>query len=254
MITLDDAEGVRAIALAILALSVPTLVALLWIDAPYGRHLRRGWGPTLPARLGWILMESPAVFGFAALFALGSQATHPVPLTLAALWLVHYVHRTLIYPFRMRANGRRMPISVAAMAFTFQLANSYANARWLGEHGRYDTFADPLLLAGIAVFAVGLAINLHADTVLLRLRAPGERGYKIPHGGLYRWVSCPNYLGEILEWCGFALACGSLPALAFAVYTIANLAPRALANHRWYRETFGDQYPRERRALIPFVL
>jgi hypothetical protein len=36
-------------------------------------------------------------------------------------------------------------------------------------------------------------------------------------------------VGEILEWTGFAIACQSLPATAFAVYTFCNLFPRALA-------------------------
>lgn len=35
-------------------------------------------------------------------------------------------------------------------------------------------------------------------------------------------------VGEIIEWIGFAVACWSLPAAAFAIYTIANLAPRAI--------------------------
>ena len=58
---------------------------------------------------------------------------------------------------------------------------------------------------------------------------------------------------ELLEWVGFAIASWSLPGLAFAVYTAANLVPRALANRRWYRERFPD-YPSERKALIPFLL
>ena len=31
------------------------------------------------------------------------------------------------------------------------------------------------------------------DAVLRRLRQPGESGYQIPRGGLYRFISCPNY-------------------------------------------------------------
>jgi protein-S-isoprenylcysteine O-methyltransferase Ste14 len=65
-------------------------------------------------------------------------------------------------------------------------------------------------------------------------------------------VTCPNYLGEIIEWLGFALATWSLAGLAFALYTAANLGPRALANHRWYRERFPD-YPERRKALVPFL-
>jgi protein-S-isoprenylcysteine O-methyltransferase Ste14 len=66
-------------------------------------------------------------------------------------------------------------------------------------------------------------------------------------------VSCPNYLGEIVEWTGFALLTWSLPAVSFAAWTVANLVPRALAHHRWYRERFPD-YPRRRKALIPGLL
>jgi 3-oxo-5-alpha-steroid 4-dehydrogenase 1 len=88
--------------------------------------------------------------------------------------------------------------------------------------------------------------------VLRALRKPGETGYAIPYGGLYRWVSCPNYFGELLEWIGFAIAAWTLPALAFAVFTFANLFPRALSHHRWYREKFVD-YPADRKAMLPLI-
>ncbi len=82
---------------------------------------------------------------------------------------------------------------------------------------------------------------------------PARPATGFPHGGAFRWVSCPNYLGEIVEWIGWALATWSLAGTAFALYTMANLAPRAVAHHRWYRERFAD-YPPQRRALVPFVL
>jgi protein-S-isoprenylcysteine O-methyltransferase Ste14 len=65
-------------------------------------------------------------------------------------------------------------------------------------------------------------------------------------------VSCPNYLGEIVEWFGWALATWSFGGLAFALYTTANLAPRALDHHAWYRRQFPD-YPADRRALLPHL-
>jgi hypothetical protein len=36
------------------------------------------------------------------------------------------------------------------------------------------------------------------------------------------------------------------------VWTAANLVPRAVANHRWYREKFSE-YPARRKALIPLL-
>ncbi|MBX3274296.1 MAG: DUF1295 domain-containing protein [Sandaracinaceae bacterium] len=239
-----------------IGIAIPTLVALLWISAPYGRHAREGWGPTIPARAGWILMELPASALFAAIFFLGDRSLELAPLVLLTVWQVHYVHRTFIFPFRLRAEGKRMPLSIPLMAVGFNSLNAYVNARWISHLGEYGTswLYDPRFLAGLAVFAAGMAINLHADTVLINLRAPGESGYKIPRGGLYRFVTCPNYLGEILEWTGWAIMTWSLPGLAFAIYTAANVGPRAVSNHRWYVEKFGDEYPKERRALIPFIL
>jgi hypothetical protein len=57
----------------------------------------------------------------------------------------------------------------------------------------------------------------------------------------------------VLEWVGFAIAAGSLAGWSFAVFTAANLIPRALTHHRWYRKQFPD-YPRSRRAVLPFIL
>jgi protein-S-isoprenylcysteine O-methyltransferase Ste14 len=88
--------------------------------------------------------------------------------------------------------------------------------------------------------------------VLVRLRAPGATGYAIPRGGLYELVTCPNYLGEIVIWCGWALASWSWAGVAFAVYTLANLAPRARSHQAWYRATFPD-FPKARRAMIPWL-
>jgi 3-oxo-5-alpha-steroid 4-dehydrogenase 1 len=103
------------------------------------------------------------------------------------------------------------------------------------------------------LFVIGLVINFQSDLILIKLRQPGETGYKLPTGGFFRWLSCSNYFGELLEWTGWALATWSLPGLAFAVWGAANLVPRAVSHHRWYQEKFPN-YPRERRALLPGVL
>lgn len=241
--------------LATFALAILTFLPLLWLTAPYGRHLRAGWGPTVPARLGWVVMESPAIFLFATVYWSGEHARDTVPLVFFCLWQLHYVNRTVIFPFRMRETGKRMPVAVAGMAIAFNCLNGYINARWLSQLGDY---ADSWLMTvpfalGLLCFLSGWLVNQHADNVLIRLRRPGESDYRIPHGGLYRWVSCPNYLGEMLEWAGWALATWSSAGLAFAVFTVANLLPRALANHRWYRRVFAD-YPAARRAVIPYLL
>jgi protein-S-isoprenylcysteine O-methyltransferase Ste14 len=235
-------------------LAVVTFIGLLFVVAPYGRHGRSGWGPTVPARIGWLVMESPAPLVFAGVYLAGTHRANLVPLLFLLLWQAHYVQRSFVYPFLLRG-GARMPMSVMALAIAFNVLNASINARWVSEFGSYPTswLHDPRFLAGVVLFIGGYALNLNADRTLRGLRTPGGSGYRIPQGGVYRLVSCPNYLGEIVEWSGWALATWSLPGLAFAVYTVANLAPRAVANHRWYQDHFGD-YPRKRRALIPYLL
>ena len=252
---MTSADTLVVVSWVLMAMGLLTFGILWWVSAPYGRFTREGWGPTLPSRRAWMLMESPSAVGFLSVYLLGRHRLETVPLVLLAIWQSHYLHRAFVFPLRMREGGARMPWVVAGMGFFFNCLNAWLNAGWISDAGRYDItwLTGPRFVVGLALFAAGFVVNQHADATLFALRRTAGGGYGIPVGGLYRWVSCPNYLGEILEWCGWALATWSWPGLAFAVFTFANLAPRALSTHRWYRETFRD-YPPERKALIPFVV
>jgi steroid 5-alpha reductase family enzyme len=103
------------------------------------------------------------------------------------------------------------------------------------------------------LFVFGFFVHVLADRELRLLRLASEGKHGLPRGVLFRFLSCPNYFGEIVEWSGFALATWSPGGLVFALWTAANLVPRALHHHRWYRMTFAD-YPSSRRAVAPFVL
>lgn len=250
-----DAELHRILCWTEVGLGVLTAASLSFVTAPYGRHVRPGWGPTLPNRAGWVLMEAPTLAVFVPIYLAGPHRAELVPLVLLGLWLSHYVHRTLVFPFRLRTTDKRMPLSIAAMGAAFNVLNACVVAPALSTFGHYPDrwLTEPRLLFGAALFFVGYGINRAADRTLIGLRASGESGYRVPHGALFEHVSCPNYLGEILEWIGFAIATWSLAGAAFAFYTAANVAPRALSHHRFYLATFPD-YPKNRRALIPFVL
>ncbi|MBI5499900.1 MAG: DUF1295 domain-containing protein [Deltaproteobacteria bacterium] len=231
-------------------------VLLLFVTAPYGRHGRGGWGPSIHSTAAWVLMEAPAPLGMLALFALGDRTADLVPWIFLVLWEAHYLQRTFVFPFRRRAGDRRTPLVIVGIALLFNLVNAYLQGAWLFDLGPRlgrDWLLDPRFLCGVALFVAGMAINIHSDEVLRRLRKPGESGYKVPSEGLHRLVASPNYLGELMEWFGWALFTWSLGGIAFAVWTAANLVPRAISHRRWYRKTFAD-YPPERKALIPWVL
>jgi 3-oxo-5-alpha-steroid 4-dehydrogenase 1 len=112
---------------------------------------------------------------------------------------------------------------------------------------------EPRFLVGVGLFALGMMINWQADDILRNLRKPGETGYRIPRGGAFELVSGANFFGEILEWAGFAVAAGSLPAAAFAIFTFCNIAPRGYQHHRWYLGKFKGEYPPHRKAIIPLL-
>ena len=239
----------------LIAASPLVFAALFFLKAGYGRHRDDGWLPDVPARLAWVLMEIPTVALFLPIYFSGDHAFEPIPLLLMAVFQFHYLNRTFVYPMRIRPGAKGAAIWVVAIAFFYQSVNSYVIARWISHYGDYGSWslADPRLGVGLAVFAAGWWINTDSDRILRNLRKPGETGYKIPKGGMYRWVSSPNYLGEIVEWTGFAIASWSLAGAAFAIFTVANLAPRAWSNHTWYRQEFED-YPADRKALIPYVV
>ena len=240
----------------LVAAGAASFLALLFIPAPYGRHERPGFGPGLPTRLAWVIQELPAPLVFAIVFLRGDHAFRPVPLVLLFLWELHYLQRTFVFPLRMRVGAKRTPLTTVALAILFNVTNASLNGYAI-THGALrhveSWFGDPRFVAGVALFLFGWAVNLNSDTILRNLRKPGETGYKIPEGGFFKFVSCPNYMGEIIEWCGWALAAWTYAGFAFAFFTAANLLPRALSHHRWYREKFPD-YPRERKAIIPGVL
>jgi len=234
-------------------LAVVIFISLLFFVAPYGRYARSGWGPATKNKLGWVVMESAAPVVFAVCFALGDYKNTVTALVFFGLWEAHYIHRAFIYPLSLHGRAKRMPVVVMSSGLLFNAVNGYLNGRYIFTlSGGYPNswFGDPRFAAGVGLFIIGFIINRRADRTLRHLRRPDESGYKIPYGEMYRWVSCPNYFGEIITWVGWAVATWALPGLAFAVWTAANLVPRARAHHAWYRKHFPD-YPPERKVLLP---
>lgn len=230
-----------------------TLVALLFISAPYGRFSRGGWGLSVKAKYGWLIMETPAVLMISYWFF--HSQPNPVSIIMLLIWQSHYLRRTFHYPFKMKGRNKPFPIILVLFAIAFNCMNGFINGYYVFQVSEYgvDWFYDWRFILGVIVFYFGYYINTSSDRILTQLKKEGEHGYVIPYGGMFKYISNPHYFGEIVEWTGWAILTWSLPGLAFAFYSFANLAPRALSHHRWYKEEFQD-YPSERKALIPFLV
>jgi hypothetical protein len=236
--------------------AIVVFIVLLFVTAPFGRHSKKTWGLTIPDRLGWFMMEIPAPVIFILLVLTGSAPKTLTVWIISGLYLLHYTNRAIIYPLRIRTRGKEMPLVVALMAVFF----NFVNASFLGYYTgtiqttyTADWLTDPRFISGLAVFITGMAVNVSSDEKLIHLRKKLKNGYQIPRGGLFEKVSCPNFLGEIIEWGGYALLCWSLPAFSFFVWTFCNLVPRALDHHKWYKRQFAG-YPVDRKAVFPCIL
>ena len=236
-------------------IALVVMIVLLKIPAPYGRYATKGWGPILNNRLSWLLMEMPSLVIPLYFLKFNCPGKPNIAvLLLILLWVIHYFYRSLIFPFFLRLK-RNMPLSVVLMGASFNVINSLFNMYYLTKRASYNPswVRDPRFIFGLIVFVAGFLSHFESDRILRGLKGKGEGEYQIPRGWLFEYVSCPNYFGEILEWTGWAIASWSLAGLSFAIWTFANLAPRALSHHRWYKENFKD-YPENRKALIPYLI
>ena len=242
-------------------------LAVVQVNAPYGRYSASAspwWGPGLNAQWAWCIQELPCfLFAVHALYTKASaelsQQSSVAGWVLLALFTLHYTNRALVYPWQIKA-GSETRLTPFLMATAFCSYNGYMQCRYLVLFDDFpaDAHASPRFVLGVTLFLVGMAINLHADSVLRSLRTPANPEYKpgvryyIPRGGAFEFVTGANFFGEILEWAGFALASGSLVALAFAAFTFCNIAPRGAAHHRNMQSKFED-YPKYRKGVIPFL-
>lgn len=246
---------------------VAAVSIIAWfIPSPYGRFATSKYGLSLDPRLGWFLMELPASLSFLYFYMQGPRRTDPVPLLFLAVWLIHYANRGFLFPLLMRVpRGQSASFSfmVVAIGWFSTTLHGYLHATFftgadLGSHYTVAWLSDPRFWIGIVLYYVAMAGNVHSDAILRNLRTPaevaaGSRVYRIPQGGLFRYVTNPSYLTELVAWAGLAIATWSWAGVYILTLSAANLIPRAFSTHRWYRDRFPD-YPPQRRALIPFLL
>ncbi|TSK18056.1 3-oxo-5-alpha-steroid 4-dehydrogenase 2 [Bagarius yarrelli] len=192
----------------------------------YGRYTQTD-APRMmvPAKAAWFLQELPS-FLVPVFLLLTTDTSHGLGRSIH-LWTfcLHYFHRTFIYS--PLTKGRPCPLFVMVSAAVFCSLNGFLQGHYMLHCAHYhDTW--------------------HTDVRFIM----GERIRT--YGGMFRWVSGANFFGEILEWCGYTVATWSLPSFAFAFFTVCSIGPRAYHHHKFYLEKF-DNYPKSRKAVIPFL-
>ncbi|XP_076065392.1 3-oxo-5-alpha-steroid 4-dehydrogenase 1-like isoform X1 [Oratosquilla oratoria] len=213
------------------------VITILLPKAPYGRYSNSRYGFSIPARLAWFVQECPSFLVPAVLVVWGRKRTYQSITNQISLgmFLMHYFQRSFIYPCLMKSSSPT-PFGPFLFAFLTCLYNGVLHGMYFVNYQAYDDkewLWKPTFWIGVLIFLYGMKINIGSDTILRNLRKPGESGYKIPEGGMFKYVTSANYFGEMIEMWGYAVATQALPAIAHATFTSLFLSKRALEHHRW---------------------
>lgn len=237
-------------------------IALFFIQAGYGKFQKSSkiWNIlVIPNKIAWVLMECPVfivmLFYYLSSYKEGRQISFET-LTCFLLFQLHYFQRSFIFPLLIKGKSK-MPISIMLMGAVFNTCNGILQGNWLfnisSENFYDDLFISPSFYLGLFVFFSGMIINIHSDHVIRTLRKPGDTNHYLPQRGMYRFVTSANYLGEIIEWTGYAILTRSISGVLFVFWSIANLVPRAFSIYNLYLKEFGEAVLTKKR-IIPFIL
>ena len=164
----------------------------------------------------------------------------------------HYAKRLLETFFVHKFSHATMPIfnlmRNCGYYWTFGAFMSY-----FINHPAYTPVGRTQMMAGFAFSAVMQLSNLRCHIILANLRKDGAKGYVIPTGFLFNYVTCANYATEIYQWLGFNIATQSVMGYTFMCCGAAQMMQWAIAKHKRLRQLFDgkDGKPKFRR---PFIL
>ena len=231
-------------------------VTLYFVDAGYGKFRSNKWGYSINNKLGWVLMECPALIPIA--YTIVALKPSALAILFMSLYALHYVYRSFIFPALLKGNSK-MPLAITAMGATFNFTNSTLLCASVMAFPK-ESYTDICSYAGnwnfwlgIVLFFMGMYTHMKADHTIRNLRKPGDTNHYLPKGGLFDYVTSANYFGELLEWTGFAILLCNPAAWMFVWWTAANLVPRAHAINKKYRAEFGNEQVGKRKRVIPFI-
>ncbi|MDL2227352.1 3-oxo-5-alpha-steroid 4-dehydrogenase [Bacteroidales bacterium OttesenSCG-928-K03] len=247
------------------SLAVIVFIALNFIEVGYGITLSKKWGAAINNKVGWLFMEVPVfilmtVLCFSSARILNfSVATSLVPLILFLFFQIHYIRRSLIFPFLLKGKSK-IPVIVVVMGILFNACNAFMQGGWIFYMSPVEMYSPswlltPQFIIGTIIYFGGMAINIQSDKIIQDLRKPGDTKHYLPTKGLFKHVTGAHYFGEVIEWIGFAILTWSISGAVFALWTFANLVPRANAVYHKYQKMFGENTIKEKKLkrIFPFI-
>jgi len=218
-------------------------------------------GPQIAFRPVYI-MEYLGPWLIYGLFALkiipvyGAKASTPLNMSQKVaflLWMTHYTKRLLETLFVHEFGTLTMPVFnlfknclyywgfAAGVGYNVNIPNEKELASW---H----------LIIGFPWFCIFMVLNFICHLRLKYMRRPGSNDFVIPHGGLFEYITCPNYFCEIMTWVGFNILTGFTPAgIAFNICGTLQMIQWATQRRDKFIKLFGSKWPKKRWVLFPFI-
>lgn len=172
-------------------------------------------------------------------------------------WTFHYAKRELETLFIHRFSHATMPLTNLFKNSMYYWGFA-AYVAYFVNHPLYTAPTEDLVYIGMCLFYFMEIGNLSAHWTLRTLRPPGTKIRRIPRGGLFEFVSCPNYTYEILSWLGFNLMTRTVAGILFMLAGAVQMIIWAQGKHRRYLQEFDGldgrpRYPPNRKVIIPFL-
>ena len=257
-----------------IGIAIITFIALYFVEAGYGMLRNEKWGKTISNKWAWFFMEFPIFIAMLILWLNSPHKWECVPIVFLFVFQLHYIQRTLIFPFLLKGKGK-MPIGIMCMGISFNILNAMMQGWWIFyeafrynvntlefqglfvrvEQAGHNWLLSPQFILGFSLFIVGYFINLRSDYIIRHLRKdPNDAQHYFPKGFMFNYVTSANYFGELLEWLGFAILTWSISGLVFFIWTFANLVPRSHAIYKRYKQEFPNEMKSKNlKRVIPFI-
>lgn len=175
-------------------------------------------------------------------------------------YLFHFGKRVLETQYVHRFSHGTMPIQNIFKNCSYYWIFACAIAYYI-NHPLYTPamYGDAQVYFSLASFFLCQLGNYSIHKALRDLRPEGSKERKIPmptanpFTSLFNFVSCPNYTYEVGSWIWFTVMTQSVMPGVFALLGMFQMTVWAQKKHRTYLKEFKD-YPRGRRAIIPFII
>jgi len=176
--------------------------------------------------------------------------------------MAHFIKRELETLFVHRFSHSTMPFrNVFKNSAHYHLGSGLAIAYaiygpWYSPHAVIGTIQNDInfLWGAFALWTMAELSNLHAHITLRNLRPPGTKVRAIPRGFGFDLISCPNYFWEIISWTAIAGMTNNIIVYGFLLVSTVQMTIWARKKQRAYQREFGKAYPRDRKAIFPFLI